>query len=78
MKRALPGFVVLAVTACAAANGYDPDRYESAPPPSVIDPETQALPKTKRTRLYDPRNEFPRDAEVPDAPHVLPATPAGP
>ena len=76
MRAALLTFLLLAA-ACAAASGYDPSRYETPADAGAIDPETEALPKTKRTRLYDPRSEFPRDADVPDAPRSLPATPLG-
>jgi hypothetical protein len=51
----LIGLVV--VPACAAASGYDPNRYDNTPTPSAsADTETEPLPPPrKRPRLFDPR-----------------------
>jgi hypothetical protein len=44
--------------ACASASGYDPSRYEGASPVTQgsADPETAALPQSKRPKMLDPRS----------------------
>jgi hypothetical protein len=53
----------LAAASCAAATGYDPSRYEGAPAEAVTaDPETRPLPRSRRTKMLDPRSPLAADA----------------
>lgn len=54
MKRALV-VLVLALTACAAASGYDAKRYVSSDA-SAPDPDTAPLPPAPRTTIPDPKH----------------------
>lgn len=52
MKRAM--LLLLPLTACAYANGYDPSRY-TATTAASIDPETEPLPPSPKRSIIDPR-----------------------
>lgn len=55
MKRLYLALAVLTLSACAAASGYDPKRYENRGDAGAPDPETVALAPTAKKTIPDPR-----------------------
>lgn len=53
---------VVAIATVVVACAELPPTPPGSPPTEAIDHDTEPLPRERRSRLYDPRSEFPRDS----------------